>query len=188
MKKLLAVITLFLLFFGKANAQITEGNWMVGGNASFNHSKYESFGDFPSKSKSSGMQLNANLGYFVINNFAVGVSPYFGFSNLEGSNNSHTSYGIGPFVRYYFLPSDKMINVFSQAGYRYGITYAQGKKASTNNDFDIKAGAVVFFNSSVALEFTAEYHIDKGKAINNNSSHQFNYFVLGLGFQIHLEK
>ncbi|HTO34786.1 MAG TPA: hypothetical protein VLZ72_00990 [Flavobacterium sp.] len=81
-----------------------------------------------------------------------------------------------------------MINVFSQAGYRYGINYAQGKKTSTNNAFDIKAGTVVFFNSSVALEFTAEYHIDRSKSTNNNSSHQFNYFVLGLGFQIHLEK
>src|SRR5690554_3673591 len=159
MEKLLIVIILFLLFFGKVNAQITEGNWMVGGSASFNHSKYESFGDFPSKSKSTGMQLDGNLGYFVIDNFAVGVSPYFGFSNSEGSNNSSTAYGIGPFARYYFSPSDKMINVFSQVGYRYGIGYAQGRKTGTNNNFDIKAGAVMFFNSSFGLEFTAGYYI-----------------------------
>ncbi|HTO34785.1 MAG: hypothetical protein RBR78_01190 [Flavobacteriaceae bacterium] len=94
MKKLLTVITLFLLFFGKANAQITKGNWMVGGNANFNHTKYESFGDYPSEGKSSGIQLNASLGYFVIDNFAVGISPSFGFSNPEGSNNSTAGYGL----------------------------------------------------------------------------------------------
>lgn len=188
MKKLLVVIPLFLLFFGKANAQITEGNWMVGGSASFSHSKYESFGDFPSKSKSSGMELNANLGYFVIDNFAVGVSPYFGFSNPEGSNNSSTAYGIGPFARYYFLPSDKMINVFSQAGYRYGIGYAQGKKTGTNNNFDIKAGVVMLFNSSVGLEFTAGYNIYNNKSARGNSRVRGDNFILGLGFQIHLEK
>lgn len=160
---------------------------MIGGNINYTNSKGKYSGDFPSTtSKGYGMRVSPNLGYFVFDKFAVGVSPSFSFGKVKGSDNN-TSYGIGPFVRYYFLPSDKLINVFSHIGYSYGVGYTNGEKRDTGNSFNVKAGSALFFNSSVALEFTAEYFTAKNKEVNYNRSSRSEYFTLGLGFQIHLD-
>ena len=161
------------------NAQITKGNWLVGGDATFNNSKVLD-NDGNEISRGHGIRINANFGYFLLNNFAAGLVPRFNYGNTEGRPSS-SGYGIGPFTRYYFLKSEKSINVFADANIIYSSSKTEGFSRNHNSSYRIKLGTAIFFNSSVALEFAVGYH-------SANFSTVTNTIELGFGFQIHLEK
>ena len=94
-------------------------------------------------------------------------------------------------MRYYFLKPENLINLFSQVDYLYGSGFTEGTRTSYNNEFNIKAGPSIFFNSSVALEVTLGYQYlnSKGTSTNSSSGELINNnFILGVGLQIHLEK
>ena len=169
--KILFIATLFVAF--TSNAQIDKGNWMMGGGATFSSSKnkYED-----TTSKSTGFQIRPIIGYFVIDKLAVGTSGELSFVSRLNNN----SYGIGPFIRYYFLEKDKSINIFSEVSYEFSsITQIHTKV----ENFNVKAGTVFFLNSSVGLEVALNYLNQK---VNDGT--QNNNIYLGIGFQIHLEK
>lgn len=181
---------LALTFSLITNAQITKGNWLVGGNFRFSSEKAESSSNnFTTTQKGFGFNLTTDLGYFLKDKLAVGLVPTFGYGNPEGSGNSGYGFGIGPFVRYYFLNTDKRINIFSHLEYQFGNGYRQGDKTTETQNFNIKAGLVVFFNSSVAMEITLGYAYGKVTSFSGiGSESKFNAFNIGIGFQIHLEK
>jgi hypothetical protein len=176
------IITLFFLSTA-LNAQITKGNWMVGGNAYFNSSTIENTNPDGSTGSVSGSGININptIGYFIINNFSIGLSGNFGLSIPEQGSNL-TSLGVGPFVRYYFLKPEKTVNLLSQIGYNY-ITSSSDSKF---NSYNFRVGPVIYFNSSVGLELTIDYSISK--ITNRFSESTSKAFNVGFGFQIHLEK
>lgn len=188
--------TLTLFFFivfttlCTVNAQITQGNWMVGGNFRLYNQKSESTSNnFTTTQKGFGFNLSTNLGYFFKDKFAAGIVPYFGYGNPEGSGNSNYGFGIGPFARYYFLKPDKRINVFSHIEYQFGNGFRQGNKTTETKNFNLKAGPSIFFNSSVAMEVTLEYAYGKTTSFSGSGSEsKVNNFNIGVGFQIHLEK
>src|SRR5690606_33916513 len=120
---------------------------------------------------------------------AVGIVPYFGYGNPEGPGNSGYGFGIGPFVRYYFLKPDKRINFLSHIEYQFGNGYSQGDKTTETTNFNFKTGPAIFFNSSIAMEITLEYAYGKTTSFSGNGSEsKINDFNIGIGFQIHLEK
>ncbi len=180
MKKLFK--TLFvanLLLTITSNAQITEENWLVGGSASFGKSSSKSEGGFTQSS--TGLRIEPNIGYFVKNKFALGLSASFGYSKTDGGVST-IGYGGGPFVRYYFLKPEKIVNILAEAKYSIGTSKTQGIDESTfGTSYNFKAGPVIFFNSSVALEMTLNYDTVK------SDQTIFNDLTFALGFQIHLE-
>ena len=183
-------VTLFFFFVLTtvltANAQITKGNWMVGGTGNFSsyESKYKSNGN-EITNKGLGINLSPNIGYFLADKFVVGASLSIGYTKPKGSDDSF-GYGIGPYVRYYFLREDKQINLFSEVNYIFGETKS-GNNKSKSNGYGLKAGSVIFFNSSVGLEVSLDYNSSK-LIPNNSDSSTYNNLQIGLGFQIHLEK
>ncbi|WP_445736273.1 outer membrane beta-barrel protein [Mariniflexile sp.] len=169
----------FLVLFATlltANAQITKGNWMVGGTGNFYSAQLKNDN---MTSNGIGLELRPNLGYFITDKFAMGMSPLFAYYKPE-NGISVISYGIGPYIRYYFLKPENRINVLSHVGYSY---FGDNRANDKSTALDFRAGPVVFFNSSVALEMTLNYNLNK-----LDSSTNYNIFSLGLGFQIHLEK
>ncbi len=175
--KFLRVLSVALLFAGTiSQAQITKGNWMVGGSGSFFSGHLKSETD---NLNFYGFDLRPNVGYFIADKFGVGLTPLLTYSKTEGGS-SVTNYGIGPYVRYYLLKPDKIVNVLTQVGYSY-VGTSNSNKNSTAVDF--KAGPVIYFNSSVAFEMTLNYNIN-----NLSSDTRYNIFSVGMGFQIHLEK
>ena len=177
MKTMHLFFSITLFFFLTSNAQITKGNWMVGGTGSFYN--YQLKENKINTNSGIGMELRPNLGYFIVDKFAIGISPLLAYSKPE-NGSSVTSFGVGPYIRYYILNPEKRINILTHAGYAYS-----GSNNSNDNStaFDFKAGPVIFFNSSVALEMTLNYNLNK-----LNSTTNYNIFSLGLGFQIHLER
>ena len=168
-----------------ASSQITKGNWMVGGSGNFtNYKSTFQSNNTEVTNTGNGFNISPNLGYFVVDNFAVGTTVGFNFSNPSGANNNSHGYGISPFIRYYFRKSEKIINPFLQTSYGFGRIKSEIGDSSKTSGYTIRGGSAIFFNSSVALELSLNYSSSK----YNNPDTTYNDFTIGIGFQIHLEK
>lgn len=184
MKTIKLFIAIALVSFSSSNAQITKGNWMVGGSGSFtNYKSTFQSGNSEITQTGSALNISPNLGYFILDNVVLGSIVSFNFSNPSGDNNNSQGYGLSPFIRYYFRKSDKMINPFLQTGYGFSKGKSDSGGSNKSSGYSIKGGSAIFLNSSVALELSLNYDSSKF-----NSDVTSNNFTVGIGFQIHLEK
>jgi len=134
----LLTVGLIAISIGLLNAQTNQGKFIVGVSSlhSFASSGSElmslGYTSIKSKSDADGFQesepeksfsINANpkAGYFVIDNLAIGLDLNIGFSiyNLGDDKSSHTTFAVGPFVRYY-IPTSKVLPFF-ELGASYGM-------------------------------------------------------------------
>jgi len=180
---LLIIISCFSI--QKINGQITKGNWLVGGSASFSQENFS----IPTNViyKQTNLQITPLAGYFLLDKFAVGLNPSLDYVNVSHGPEINTIITVGPFARYYFLEADKIFNLFAQGSYGYGgnTSKVQGRKQGYNqNTFAFSGGPVLYFNRSVGLEFTINYSITKFVGYTG-ANDELSY---GIGFQIHLEK
>lgn len=132
--------------------------------------------------KQTNLSISPSVGYFLKDKFAVGIRPSFtyGGSTIR-SGNSETIFTVGPFVRYYFLKTDKVFNILTDGSYLY--TYF-GSSEVKQNTISLAAGPVVYFNSSVGLEFLIGYASTKvANYSGRNDEPKFS-----IGFQFNLEK
>lgn len=162
-----------------ANAQITKNNWMIGGDTYFSSNDYN--GD-----TSNEFRINPNVGYFFIDKLAGGLQMNLAFTNTDpgGRNSKASSYGFAPFARYYFLETDKIINVFTEVNYSFSFgKFGQGDTINWNG-YGVKAGTVLFFNSSVGIEFSLNYT----NTTRKSDDFKIKTLLVGFGLQIHLEK
>jgi hypothetical protein len=178
-KKTILMIFLASIFNTHAKCQITKGNWLVGGSGEFHKQREDLQG-----SDIRGLSITAapDIGYFIIDKLGVGLNVTFSYNRIKVKDNIGKTniLGLGPFVRYYFLPSDNRINIFSEAAYQYTIDF----NGHYQNDLNFAAGPVIFFNSSVGLELTAKYsNLNSTMPIANAKTVFFT-----IGFQVHLEK
>jgi hypothetical protein len=169
----------FCLITTLSFSQITKGNWLVGGTGRFS-TQSEKLNN--SDVNSLLIQLSPNLGYFFANKVAVGLKPEFSYTQFKysGTENHAIALGVGPFVRYYLLPTDNRINILTEGSYEY-LSDLNGYH---QNIFTATAGPVIYFNSSVGLEATLNYETFKSGSGKTSAK----TFFLAVGFQIHLEK
>lgn len=169
---------LVLTFSLGLTAQITKGNWLVGGSGEYTNQTYNY--DDGDSFKREYITIKPNAGYFLKDKFAVGSALRF-----EKFDNANI-YGIGLFSRYYFLKPNKPFNLFAQIHYDFVHTVSDlniNDKAINNSSFyGARIGQVVFFNNVVGIEFAMVY--ERGNSSSSNSE----TFKAVLGFQIHLEK
>ena len=173
--KNLIAITLFFTIL--SNAQITKGNWMMGGSGSFGNYKTTSEGI---SNELTSLSIYPNIGYFVTDKLALGTSGQLSYIVPKSNQEAKPSYGISPFVRYYVLEKEKSINIFSEISYETLRNSLSNLKA---DKFKIKAGTVFFVNSSVGIEVALNYYNQK-----TNDDYQNRGIYLDVGFQIHLER
>lgn len=181
MKKTIVLFLITSAFYNHADCQITKGNWMIGGAASFMASKYDLGGV---SSKQTVAQLSGDVGYFIVDKLAAGLKPGYGRSETNSPHNVVNTYAIGPFVRYYFLPTERHVNIFSELSYQYGLKKTNQGISQNSNNLSGVLGCAAFFNSSVALEFTVGY----SSYLYNNNAGKVNSVIAGIGFHFHLEK
>jgi hypothetical protein len=161
-----------------SNGQISKRNWLLSGSASIATINNES--EATLKYKQTNIQIAPSIGYFIKDRFAIGLRP----SLIYGSNNignDETVFAIGPFMRYYLLNTEKQFNIFAEPSYSYG-TFSKAKLKQ--NTFSIAAGSVVYFNTSVGLEFIIAY--SSSKVVSYKGAN--NELRFGIGFQFSLEK
>lgn len=197
MKSLLSIVAIsFLSLQGKA--QLDKNTWLAGGSGNFYLSKrdYISYVSpiLNGYSKELHLTVSPNIGYFIIDKLAVGLRPYFTWGKGEyfpddptsgGSHSDSKRYGIGPFVRYYFLDKERQFNLLTDISYQFGEWNLGGKGKLSN--FSISSGPVIYFNTAVGMEFLLGYstQIEELKNFSKNSSKGLN---VSMGFQFHLTK
>jgi len=126
--------------------------------------------------------------YFLANKFLAGLKSDISNQKLKPlSDSKYRTYldlGVGPFLRYYFLHPDNIINIVMEGSYLYGL-----KKVSTVNDgnqmndiLELLAGPVAYFNSSASIEFLAGYSSQKFVKFKGRN----NTIRLSLGLQFYL--
>ena len=192
MKRLVLLFS-FISFFFTAQSQLTKDNWLSGGTGKFYAYKSQySSATYSNEASYTEIDLSPNIGYFVADKLAFGIRPSFSSIKGEvagpgGGRTNTRRYAIGPFGRFYFLNPDRQFNLLTDISYQYGITKVDGKKVGNFNEFSVLLGPVVYFNSSVGLEFLLVY---SSNLVDNDQSYSETRkgFQIGVGFQIHLEK
>lgn len=175
MKKICFIIVLIFMSH-LAFSQTYKGQWMVGGNANFTSSR---FGD--NANTTSYFTLAPNVGYFFIDNLAGGLRVDLN-SEKQEDQDADTYFIASPFLRYYFLPPTKNVNIFADASYGIG-TAGSGNKESLDQ-YAISAGTAIFLSRNAALEFALQYSSQGGDFYVNNN--RYKNFGVNVGFQIHL--
>jgi opacity protein-like surface antigen len=183
-----SIFILTLLFSSLISvAQINKDQWLVGGNGTLS---------FPNpsftESKFRTIEVNGNGGIFLLNRLAAGIR--FGYSHIKESGTvfSNNQYyeqterqiNTGPFVRYYFLPTTKRLNLLAEASYYRGWAKSanlDGYSKSNRHGYAFSAGPSLFLAPNIALEMTLNYEHDQ-------SWYKSSALKVKIGFQIHLGK
>lgn len=195
MKKTTLVIVAAALISSNVNSQITKHNWLLGGNAGYTHTNNNS--SLTTLYKNSTISLSPNIGYFVWDKFCAGIKlsillykndfPANSGTGLISYSNKTQFYNLGPFARYYFLKTDKKINVFMEGLFQHQLRKdispgTNSKQAA--NIFTLNAGPVIYLNSSVGIELTIGYSSLKYPGISGS----INTIQTNIGLQIHIQK
>lgn len=180
------LLPLCVLIASVSFCQINKSQWLIGGNGSFSSYKPS----YPGSYKNNNFQINADLGYFIINKLAAGLRIGY-FHNHETGYSSTGDYfnqtgrqiNLAPFIRYYFLPKDKKYNLLADASYYNGWSKDKnlgGYSKGTSKGYTFSAGPAWFINPHTALELTLNYTHD-------NTYYTSSTFKINIGFQIHLD-
>lgn len=155
---------------------IKQGNWIVGGALGSMGYSFE------------GENFNINLmpkaGYFITDGIAIGLGTNVGFQTVKDGDNVW-SYGVMPFIRYYFPEGASETGRFFGQG-EVGVSGASATgdgKNQTSFAFGLGLGYSHFVSRNVALEAIAGYNYSKSNASNATAQ---NGLGLAVGFQIFL--
>lgn len=170
-------------------SQLTKGNWLVGGDGSFNRQKtfrdnnifnVNDFRLISTDLATYTFKLNPNIGYFFLNKIVIGAKFELSISKTENKDIKikDSQLNSGVFARYYFLKQDNRVNLFVEPSMSF-YTYIFLPKTTFYN---MKIGTVIFFNETAGFEVALSY-----QNAYNNLGYTSN-ILLNLGFQIHLSK
>ncbi|AVR44243.1 hypothetical protein C7S20_02625 [Christiangramia fulva] len=177
MKKIISLLLLVTSL--SLNAQITKNNWLVGGGISFSYSKSKPEGAVDSEAFN--INLSPDIGYFIWDKFAFGSRLDFDLNHYK-SDNGNSNFKrllVSPFLRFYFLDEEKMVNPFIEGSYRFSLI-----NENNSQEFSAKGGIAIFLNNSVAYEIFLNY-------LNSTTQNQYigsHTLLLGIGIQVHLKK
>jgi len=157
MKKIIYSLFFILFFVNVLSGQTDRGTWFLGGNGSY--LRFDGKGS---------LVLNPSIGYFLVNHLAGGIQL-----NLVAITSS-TSWSLGPFAKYYFY-GDERGRYYASIGLNIG----SGAGSDFDAGYSFGAGYAKFLNSSISIEFGAQY-------LRTGSSGGI--FSLGAGFQIHFNR
>ena len=194
MKKITMVITLMCFFdFSVSEAQIRSGRSLIGVSTSFSYINYGSdlmrLGFYtikykanllasvdPDVTKVTTLNLLPKFGYFIINNLAVGLNMYIGTSTdkpKSGGKYNTTSFGLGPFIRYYIsgskvMPFFEISSLFGSETNKYEDPYSSSSNKNSLTSFGGGAGLAVKLGDKVTFDMMAGYNSTSEKAKENN--------------------
>ena len=214
MKRFLFLLMTFFTCFVHSFAQTEKGSLYSGPGLNVSYLKTVSDlsgGTFTTQS--AGVNAYYDLGFFVIDNLAFGPGFDVGYSWSKSSSDNYKyqtddlTFGINPFVRYYFGKTGKL-KPFLQAdiGVSYGLNYVE----YTTNDYEgpgtvkykaqnlslnagVSAGITYFLNRVIGLECYVSYDFshntqssDQSGSTEIKSNNQ--HANLGIGFQYYFAK
>ncbi|NVO10707.1 MAG: outer membrane beta-barrel protein [Bacteroidales bacterium] len=200
MKNLKFFLSVFILmlFVFSVYGQTTQGTFLLGGDSKLDfsamNSKWKTDNGSGSSGSSMSFQLSPKIGFFIIDNLAIGVKLPIGISYQEDKNHnkfSSTSLGISPFIKYYFGTSNIKPYLNSSAGFSSLTAKDNPVNGSTIKSttgmfsFDLGGGFGIFLNDKVSVDIGVGYNYTSYKDKENNDNNYRNiYSGLGLGVGI----
>lgn len=174
--KRIFTICLLAFFTNMASAQISRGQFLLGGNVTYSSKTQEITGgdDYTTTTFSAA----PGFGYFFVNKLALGGRFSATTTKVTGGKNER--YVASPFLRYYLMNRFSKFNFFVDGSYTTG-TYKSGTIERKLQGYGVMGGPVVFIGSNVGLEFTVSYLADQMEGGN-----WFKTVQGGVGLQIHL--
>ena len=171
MKKILLTLILSTALI-VTNAQTEKGDWMVGGGFRLNTSDNNTV-----------ISLAPNAGAFIIKNLALGGN--LAFSYVKSGDTKVTSFGIGPFVRYYFTNANVRPILHGNLNFLSSKTKITGLGSDSNTglNFFLGGGAAVFISDQVSIDGLLGYDHTKYKDFDGSGG-----FAMTIGFQVYLLK
>lgn len=165
------ITILFLLMASAMQGQTDKGAIMAGGHLSLNTNK-----------GGSSFRFNPQLGFFVMDNFAVGGEMNMDFSKAGTVKTSEL--GLGPYARYYFGKTQTKPFVVSSANYVTLTTKSNNVEVnSTGWSFLFGIGFAAFLNRNIAVEGITGY-----RYANYSNTEGAGGFNLSLGFQLYFAR
>lgn len=191
------LLTVAMVFgaVGISNAQLSKGDFMLGvdtGSGLVSSSNGGLFGLNFGLNDGAGYNvgLSPKVGYFVVDNFLVGVSTNLGFTKSPegagGQSVKTTVYGIQAFSRYYLFPGEVGVDNLLKRGRFFveangGVSGSNVKDGNSTNGLAIGFGPgySYFITDNVALETILKYNGLAGGGDPN--------YVSSLGFNIGIQ-
>ena len=147
---------LFLFIATSGYSQTSSGTMMLGGTVEFSSRSYQS----GSSSDAAGFTFAPSFGYFIVDNLAVGAVITLESSRLGtgAAKSVNSSFGFGPFVRYYKFTSNEKFAFFGNAD----LSFSSGKYDPPSGNvirgngirFAVSPGATYFLNEHWAMELS----------------------------------
>lgn len=183
---IIAAMALTLISVGATKAQTNQGNILVGVsttlsmagtgsdlmNIGFSSMKYKSDAsgfDEPDADKTIGFNLLPKVGYFVIDNLAVGLDISTAYSKdtdgYDDDTQTATIFSAGPFLRYY-MPNEKVMP-YVELGGSFGGVNSKYESGDGDYDSDSKSSIMNFgggigiaapLGNNVTFDFLAGYN------------------------------
>ncbi|HSK13396.1 MAG TPA: hypothetical protein VK907_09285, partial [Phnomibacter sp.] len=161
----------FLLLVMIAGAQTDQGDKLIGGTAGFQTGK-----------NTNQVTIAPTFGIFAADNLAIGGALNFNSSKFGDVRS--TTFGLGPFVRYYIGKADTKPFLVSEFDILSTSSKTGSTKISSNGfGFLLGLGFAAFINESVAVEGISGYNYSKFKDVDGSSG-----FALRFGFQVYLNR
>jgi hypothetical protein len=179
-KLLLTAAAVFALSFASAQEKSSEGfskgDVFMSGSINLSSSKWAASGNY----EESAFTLAPSLGYFVSENFALGLGLNISNSSAKataGSTESKTStVGLALMGRYYFTPSSKF-STFVHGEFDYlTMTMDPGSIKVNGMGFGVAPGFNYFVSKNLALETSfaiLSYSTAKADVSGSDSSTNF---------------
>lgn len=201
MKKITLLSLLFLLLQWSAFGQtLDKGNFMVGSTVGFSTAKSKVTSGPRNDDGLSATQINVapSIGYFILDNFAVGVGADFTLNSVTEPSQDKTEDSdvlFGPFARYYFQTSDN-VAFFLMGNFGFGNStddqvINDEKQSIHTNIIAVGAGPglTIYSKGGFAIEALLKYNYAKSKfdteiaGVKTSNTTSTNQFALSLGLQ-----
>lgn len=172
------VILLMLLNFAMAAFAAEKGTKMLGGTVSLSRSRSEII------TPVTELAVTSSLGYCVIDNLMIEVSPKFTLTmqEYEPPYSGHTSsivFGIGVGARF-FIGKFYLGSMFNYNSHGAAEAYAKGNQYYYK-DMDLKAGCLLPLAKNIYLDLAAIYNFGVGEAraftFGANHSSAYSMFI-----------
>ena len=184
MKRFTLVLTalcLVTLSYAQPPYLIQKGDFLGGGKGKLSFSSQDYFGE---KYKETNFMLRPNLGYFVMDQWALGLNLNFESTKIKLDNTEigkSNEFGAGLWTRYYILPETKRTNFFGEAGYNIGGYKDDDQERINYNSYNLGFSMAHFMNAHIAFELGFDFSSKKYE----DEDERINRFGLCAGFQMH---
>jgi hypothetical protein len=161
-KSLLLTVTAFCIA-AFAQAQITKGSVLLGGNISAGSTKYNSTANGTSNnSKQNGFNLSPFVGFATSDNKVWGVGVSYSHGQLENSTNNETqksnAYGASLIHRRYYTLG-KSFYIYGQGAAGYS-TYKANAKSTSYENVQKSSNAGLSVSPGVAYAVNKYFHLE----------------------------